>query len=193
VYKIRVEFRSLVECGVERTEGEEWLNYTRIFQSTNVYNVYLRHGCSLSQTLSLDQIGPEPSTNNLGTFSCVNAFTHSNFRYVPLVDSSGMKAVVNLSGTNTLRLTLTSPRTSAVKQGLWMNYLAFVLSEPQVYSSAQANGPYTPEVNMLVDTGTHRLTVPHNGSARFYRIGWKTQIRITGISLTGGNVVLSYQ
>ena len=64
---------------------------------------------------------------------------------------------------------------------------------PQVYSSAQVNGTYTPEVNMLVDTGNQRLTIPQSTSARFYRIGWKSQLQITGISVTGGNVVLSYQ
>ena len=159
---------TLVECGVERTEGQEWLNYTRMFYSTNVYNVYLRHGCGLTQPLSLDQIvgtDPTATTNNLGTFSCVNAFTHSNFRYAPLRDSSGKLATVNLSGTNTVRLTLAAPHVNGVKQGMWLNYLAFVPAVPQVYSSAQANGTYTPEVNMLVDTGNKRLTVPQSGSA----------------------------
>lgn len=187
---------SLVECGVERTEGQEWLNYTRIFYNTNVYNVYLRHGCGLTQPLSLDQIvgtDPTATTNNLGTFSCVNAFTHSNFRYAPLLDSLGKLATVSLSGTNTIRLTMAAPHVNGVKQGLWLNYLALVPAVPQVYSSAQVNGTYTPEVNMLVDTGNKRLTVPQSTSARFYRIGWKSQLQITGISLTGGNVVLSYQ
>ena len=184
---------SLVECGVERTEGDEWLNYTRVFYSTNFYNVYLRHGCSLTQTLLLDQIGNGPTTNNLGTFHCVNALTHANFRYAPLLDGSGKLAVVNLSGTNTIRLTLAPPQANGTKQGMWLNYLAFVPAVPQVYSSAQANGPYTPEVNMLVDTGNKRLTVPQSTSDRFYRIGWKSQVHITGIVLTGGNVVLSYQ
>ena len=185
---------SLVECGVERTEGGEWLNYTRTFSANDVYNVYLRHGCSLTQTLSLDQIGTGPNTNNLGTFNCVNAFSHINFRYAPLLDSSGKLAVVSLDGTNTLRLTLASPPQSpAVKYGMWMNYLAFVPAVPQVYSSAEVNGSYAPEVNMLVDTGNKRLTVPQSTSARFYRIGWKSQLHITGMSLTGGKVVLSYQ
>ncbi len=184
---------SLVECGVERTEGQEWLNYTRIFDKNNYYNVYLRHGSAALQTLSLDQIGPEPSTNNLGTFSCVNAFTRSNFRYVPLLDNSGKKAMINLSSTNVLRLTISSPHTGAVKQGLWLNYLALVPAEPQVYSSAEANGVYTPETKMLVDTGTRRLTIPQSGTARYYRIGWKSAVKITGISLSGNNVVLSYQ
>jgi hypothetical protein len=185
---------SLVECGVERTEGGEWLNYTRTFSANDVYNVYLRHGCGLTQILSLDQIGTGPSTNNLGTFNCVNAFSHINFRYAPLLDSSGKLAVARLDGTNTLRLTLASPPQSPeVKYGMWMNYLAFVPAVPQVYSSAEVNGSYAPEVNMLVDTGNKRLTVPQSTSARFYRIGWKSQLHITGMSLTGGNVVLSYQ
>ena len=46
---------------------------------------------------------------------------------------------------------------------------------------------------MLVDTGNKRLTVPQSTSSRFYRIGWNTPVQITGISLTGGNVVLSYE
>jgi hypothetical protein len=88
---------------------------------------------------------------------------------------------------------MAAPHVNGVKQGLWLNYLALVPAVPQVYSSAQVNGTYTPEVNMLVDTGNKRLTVPQSTSARFYRIGWKSQLQITGISLTGGNVVLSYQ
>jgi hypothetical protein len=144
--------------------------------------------------LSLDQIGTGPSTNNLGTFNCVNAFSHINFRYAPLLDSSGKLAVARLDGTNTLRLTLASPPQSPeVKYGMWMNYLAFVPAVPQVYSSPEVNGSYAPEVNMLVDTGNKRLTVPQSTSARFYRIGWNTQVSINGISLTGGNVVLSYR
>ena len=187
---------TLVECGVERTEGQEWLNYTRIFYSTNVYNVYLRHGCGLTQPLSLDQIAgtdPTATTNNVGTFSCVNAFTHSNFRYAPLLDGSGKLATLSLSGTNTIRLTLAAPHVNGVKQGLWLNYLALVPAVPQVYSAPQADGAYRPEVNMLVDTDNKRLTVPQSTSARFYRIGWTSQLQITGISLTGGNVVLSYR
>ena len=183
---------SLVECGVERTEGQEWLNYTRIFQSANSYNVYLRHGSAAAQTWSLDRIGAEPSTNSLGKFNCENAFTRSNFRDTPLVDATGGRAVVRLTGTNTLRLTLDNPHTGPVKQGIWLNYLAFVPAEPQVFSSAQANGPYVPEPSQLFDSVNHRLTVPQGGAAKFYRVGWKTPIRITGISLTNGNVILSY-
>jgi len=184
---------ALVECGVERTEGAEWLNYTRIFYASNAYNVYLRHGCALSQTWNLQLIGAGPSTNDLGSFSCLNAFTKANFRYVPLRDASGKKSVVSLSGTNTLRLASADPRIGAVKQGMWMNYLAFVPAEPQVWSSPQADGAYSPENNMLVDTGARRITVPQSGSARFYRVTWKSPLKIRLASLAGGNVVLQYQ
>jgi hypothetical protein len=184
---------SLVECGVERTEGSEWLNYTRVFNSANVYNVYLRYGCNLTQGVSLDQIGPEPSTNNIGTFDCPGALSRANFCYAPLRDSSGKLATLNLSQTNTLRLTLTSPRLNGTKNGLWLNSLALVPAVPQVYSASNAAGPYTPETSMLVDTTNRRLTVPQNGAARYYRVGWKSQVQITGITLSGDNVVLTYQ
>ena len=184
---------TLVECGVERTEGQEWLNYTRTFSISSVYNVYLRHGCGLTQPLSLDQIGAGPTTNNLGMFNCVNALTLGNFCYAPLLDNSGKLATVNLSGVNTVRLTLAAPHVNGVRNGMWMNYLAFVPSVPQVYSSATADGIYTPEVNMLVDTTIKRLTVPQTSGTRFYRVLWTSKVNVAGISLSGGNVVLSYQ
>ena len=64
---------------------------------------------------------------------------------------------------------------------------------PQVYSSATADGIYTPEVNMLVDTTIKRLTVPQTSGTRFYRVLWTSKVNVAGISLSGGNVVLSYQ
>jgi len=78
---------NLQEYIVERTEGGEWMNYTRTFYGTNYYNVYLRVGCELSQQLSLDVVGA--TTNNLGLFYTTNAFGKSNFRYEPLLNSSG--------------------------------------------------------------------------------------------------------
>jgi hypothetical protein len=187
---------SLVECGVERTEGGEWLNYTRVFDGSKTYNVYLRHGCGLTQPLSLDQIGPGPTTNNLGTLSCFNAFTHSNFRYAPLRDGSGKLAVVNLTNVNTIRLTLASPQIGSVKQGMWMNYLAFVPaapSAPKLFSSTTVNGTYAEEAGAVVDPINKTITLPQDGARRFYRIGWNTQVLITKVTLTSGNVVLTYQ
>ena len=38
-----------------------------------------------------------------------------------------------------------------------------------------------------------RLTVPQTSGVRFYRVLWTSKVSVTGISLSGGNVVLSYQ
>jgi len=46
---------------------------------------------------------------------------------------------------------------------------------------------------VLVDAGAKKITVPQGGSTRFYRIVWTEPAQITGISLRGGNVILSYQ
>jgi hypothetical protein len=61
---------------------------------------------------------------------------------------------------------------------------------------ADANRPveqYSIRPPGAILTGNKRVTVPQSAFARFYRIGWTSQVRITGISLTGGNIVLSYQ
>ena len=38
-----------------------------------------------------------------------------------------------------------------------------------------------------------RLTVPQTSGVRFYRVLWTSKVNVAGISLLGGNVVLSYQ
>ena len=179
---------ALHEYTVERTEGGEWLNYTRIFSSSNYYNVYLRYCSGLSELLAL---GVLPSTNNLGTFDVKTSCLQGNFRYAPLLDSGGKLAVVNIDGTNTLRLSMASPQNGASKQRTGLNYLAFVPAL-LVESAAQVAGPYTVESNASVEPGTRRITVPTNGSARFYRCRWDHAVSITSVSLTGGNVLLTY-
>ena len=49
---------------VARLEGGEWYNYTRIFASTNYYNVYLRYGAMYTMQLRLDLVGPGPALIN---------------------------------------------------------------------------------------------------------------------------------
>ena len=73
------------------------------------------------------------------------------------------------------------------------DYVVFVPAVPQLYSSATVNGSYTPELSVLLDVGNKKFTVPQSGAARFYRIGWTSQVKIMSAALAGGNVVLSYQ
>jgi hypothetical protein len=182
-----------------KTEGGEWLNYTRIFDGSKNYNVYLRAGCGLEQPVRLDLIvggvnGNTPTgTNTLGWFDVPSTFFDQLYRYVPLTTTNGALAVVNLSQTNMVRLTMDSPQNSNTRNGLSMNYMVLVPAVPQVYSSTQVKGPYTPELNMIADTGNKRLSVPQSGTTRFYRIYWTSQVKITGISASGGKVVLTYQ
>ena len=183
---------SLQDYIVERCEGGEWLNYTRIFKGTNSYNAYLRSAAGLAQPVRLDTIGPGNVTNILGRFNVASSFYLNNYTYTPLLLTNGSRALIQLDGTNTLRLTLDSIQSEGFRSGLSMNYIVLIPAVPQVMSSSQVNGSYTPEANVLVDAGARRITVPQGGSTRFYRVVWNRQVSITGISLNGGNAVLSY-
>jgi hypothetical protein len=187
---------TLQEYIVERTEGGEWLNYTRVFDGTKKYNAYLRAAAGLGQPVRLDQIAAGPATNLLGRFNVPDTFYNHNYCYTPLVLADGSLAVINLSGVNTVRLTMDSPQNENTKQGLAMNYMVFVPaapSAPKLYSSATVNGTYAEETATVVDTGNKRITVPRSGTTRFYRIGWTSVVTITGLSFSGSDVVLTYQ
>jgi hypothetical protein len=183
---------ALEEYSVRRTEGGEWLNYTRIFSASNYYNVYLRAACGLAQPVRLDQIAIGPTINALGTFNVPSTFFLNHNRYTPLTDTNGHLAVVNLNGTNTVRLTIASIQSENTKQGLSMNYMAFVPAL-LLESAPVVTGPYTRETNASIDPGNRRISVPTNGSARFYRCRWDHAITITGVTVMGGNVLLTYQ
>jgi hypothetical protein len=187
---------TLQEYVVDRTEGGEWLNYTRVFDGSKTYNAYLRVGGGLAQRLELDQIAAGPTTNNLGRFNIASTFYVHNYRYVPLVTANGDLATINLSGTNTLRLTIDSLQNDATKFGLALNYVVLVPAaplSPKLYSSPSVNGSYTEEASAVVNTTAKTITVAQSGSTRFYRIGWTSAVHITGITRSGGNVVLTYQ
>jgi hypothetical protein len=183
---------NLYDYVLMRTEGGEWLNYTRIFTNAAYYNVYLRYNSGLFQPLSLDQIGAGPTTNNLGTFAVKSSAAMGNYRYAPMLNGGGNLAVVNLSGQNTLRLTMTGPQNGSTKQRTALNYLAFVPALV-VESAAQVGGPYTIETGAAVEPGSRRITVPASGGTRFYRLGWDRAVTITSVNLVGGNVVMTYQ
>jgi len=122
----------LREYQVVRTEVGEWLNYTRIFLDTNYY-VYLRVGSFGASTVNLDRVTSDPTVTNqttspLGTFSVPNQIMHGHYRYQPLM-SNGAPAVVNLAGTNTIRLTM-GGTVGEDSRKLCMNYLLFVPVPP---------------------------------------------------------------
>lgn len=101
-------------------------------------------------------------------------------------------AVVNLSGTNTLRLTVDVPQEERTKKGLMLNYMAFVPAFV-VLSSSQVDTGYALDTTASINQNTRTITIPQNGPARYYRLRWDHQVTIKSITLVGGNVVLTYQ
>lgn len=192
----RLKYRNadpaLEEYMVRRTEGGEWLNYTRLFDGRKYYNAFLRVAGGLAQPVRFDQIAAGPVTNSLGWFNVPSTFYINNYRYVPLVTTNGSLAVVNLDGTNTVRLTMDSPPSEGTKWGLSLNYLVLVPAL-LLESAAQVEGPYAIEPAARVDAASRSITVPQSGSLRFYRARWDRAITFTSISVNGANVVLTYR
>jgi hypothetical protein len=181
---------ALHEYVVERTEGGEWLNYTRVFTNSSHFNVYLRYNSGLEQPVSL---GVLPGPTELGTFHVKSSCTlGNNYRYAPLL-AGGKLAVINLSGTNTLRLTMASPQLNITKHTTGFNYMALVPAL-LVESATQVSGPYSLESNASVELATQRIIIPVGaGDTRFFRLQWDHQVTITSFKLAGGNLELTYQ
>ena len=59
-------------------------------------------------------------------------------------------------------------------------------------ASAVAAGPYFDAPGQSVNLATKTITVPMSGSVKFYRIWSETRRTLTGITLSGGNVVITY-
>ena len=120
------------EYQVRLTEPGDWMNYTRSFENTNYY-VYLRCASFGATTVYLDQVTGDPTTTNqttvrLGTFNVANHIMRLNYTYEQLMDGS-TPALVNLSGTSTLRLTRGGTNSGGEQRRMVvMDYLLFVPS-----------------------------------------------------------------
>jgi hypothetical protein len=85
----------------------EWQNYTKTFPAGS-YNVYARASTSPGATITFAQVTGattiSQTTTNLGTFTFTGT-SFALFQWVPLKNSQGNLAVVNLAGQNTVRAT----------------------------------------------------------------------------------------
>jgi hypothetical protein len=59
-------------------------------------------------------------------------------------------------------------------------------------SAAVVTGPYTYAVGQSVNLATKTTTVPASGSMQYYRIKSGTALTMTGITVPGGNVLITY-
>ncbi len=185
----------LLEYVVCMTEFGEWLNYSRAFDSS-LYTAYLRYASFGATTNELYQVTgdptqPDQTTVKLGTFRMPNTIRQCNYIYAPLVDDSGVTALLSLSGTNTLRLQMAgTPGQDNRKTTL--NYILLVQTPVNLYSSATINGAYTLETIAVVNAATRTITVPKAGDTRFYRVGSSVSIPLKKISVAGNTVTLTF-
>ena len=123
-----------------------------------------------------------------------------NYRFVPLVDEQGNRAVVELSGRKTLRLTLGGERENRTNDTMALNYLVFVPAPEEetqqiiVESAAGVTGPFEVESTAVVAAGS--ITIPVTGPTRFFRFVVPAEVSgtfaIQGVTLTGANLVIGY-
>jgi len=59
-------------------------------------------------------------------------------------------------------------------------------------SAAAVTGPYTDAAGQTLSLATKTITVPLSGGTQFYRIRAGTALTITSITISGGNVVITY-
>ena len=112
---------------VSRTEGGEWLNYTREF-SPGDYIAYLRAAGRAPQEVLVSLVDDATSANQtleqVGKFNVRSTMSGQTFEYFQLVDDAGEPATVALSGEHTLRLTIGGEDGAfETKHTLFMNYL----------------------------------------------------------------------
>jgi hypothetical protein len=166
----------------------KWYNYTRVF-SPATYAVYARMASGSANPymrLALDLVTSDPTqpnqtTNRLGVFTRPATTGFYDFATVPLTDSTGGAAFLQLSGTNTFHLTV-------LNQFLTVNYLAFVpvtLPQPQIHPSGnhatltwsntvgwyklQSSGNLTTWVD-IPNSFVPPITVPLAGTNQFFRL-----------------------
>lgn len=172
----RSKFSGLPDYFVRAIGTNEWLNYTRNFSAGN-YHVFLRaHSLSPLQ-INLDKVTSDPAqpdqtTAPLGTFM-TGGCAECGFGYTPLTDGAGNLATLNLSGTNSLRLTAVSADVS-----LGLNYILFL---PAGLSVAAAQ----PTIGSLAVNGNNLLLSFAARTGQRYSLEYKDSIGQAGWSTLG--------
>ena len=59
-------------------------------------------------------------------------------------------------------------------------------------SAEAVTGPYLDAIGQSVNLGTKTITVPESDALQFYRIRSGTDVSITSVTVSGGNVVITY-
>ncbi|MDE0867085.1 MAG: lamin tail domain-containing protein, partial [Rubripirellula sp.] len=114
-----------VDFKVGWQDDGDWYNYTRDFPEDGSYVVFGRFssgGARVNNRLSIvtsDPTEEDQTVEDVGTFKGPATGGWNNMKFFPLNDQNGDLAILNLSGTSTVRLTKVGGNMDA-------NYLAFV-------------------------------------------------------------------
>jgi hypothetical protein len=60
-------------------------------------------------------------------------------------------------------------------------------------SAAAVSGPYLDAARQSVDLGSKTITVPQSGGIQFYRIRSTAALTLVSITISGGNVIITYK
>ncbi len=190
----------LPEFQVHRTEGGEWLNYTRDFPEGN-YLVYLRSASRAEQSILLDRVTSSAAIENqtteaVGRFNLPNDGLNVRYRFTPLVDENGQQLIVPMSGQETVRLTIGGEREDRTKYTVALNYLLFMPVEEgpafQLFSAEELNGDFTPMAEAALDAAAGTFTVPISGVQKYFRIQGAAATRIEGVRIENGSLILNF-
>jgi Ice-binding-like len=166
-----------------------------------------------SGDLTLDAQG---DANAVWVFQMASTFTATAGRQVILsggaqaanifwqVGSSATLGTTSVFKGNILALTAITLQTGATLEGralarngavaLDANTIAITIAatSPVLQSAALPTGPYTDSLGQAVNLLTKTITIPNSVNIQFYRTRAGTALTITGISISGGNVILTF-
>jgi hypothetical protein len=103
---------------------------------------------------------------------------------------------VQTNGVYTFRIVQEEGTGSGYVEWFWVNRTTGVreLVRPiSLLSSATVNGPYSAESAALINPSSKTVTVPKSGNTRFYRLSSSTGYTLGRPTISGNNVVLTYQ
>ena len=126
-----------------------------------------------------------------------NVLVAQSINTLPGTTSDGQfEFVVQTNGIYMFRLVYEEGEGSAHCDWYWVNRStgAKELVRPlELLSSPTVNGSFTYDSTALIDPGAKTITVPRSGNTRFYRLSSSTAYTLSKPTLSGSNVVLTYQ
>jgi hypothetical protein len=83
-------------------------------------------------------------------------------------------------------------QTAVTLQGNIVTTPASAAAAFTLVSAATVTGPYLDTIGQSLNLVTQTITVPLSGGVQFYRIRSATAVKITSMTITGGNAVITY-